>query len=214
MGGIKAYAKSILLACLILCAVGSLQGHRERVVSSRERATIRLINEAEKHVGIRESGGNNRGPWIKKYLAITGLKEGNPWCAAFQAYIHDHAEIPAPTSARVVDWFVSNVVWRSEWGDLQFTAEAGMVGGLYYQRQGRLGHIFLVVGQDQNNYYTIEGNTNGGGSNDGDGVYRMTRPKKSVAALADYCLSGKDFIDQYDVYLQKYLKNNGYNKQN
>ena len=37
---------------------------------------------------------------------------------------------------------------------------------------------------------------------DGDGFYRKIRSKKSIAILADYCVSGKDFITLYDKYLQ------------
>ena len=33
--------------------------------------------------GASEIGGNNKGPWVKKYLLPTGLGEGNSWCAAF-----------------------------------------------------------------------------------------------------------------------------------
>ena len=39
------------------------------------------INEL--NAGAGEEGGNNKGPWIKKYLQPTGLAEGNSWCAAF-----------------------------------------------------------------------------------------------------------------------------------
>lgn len=39
------------------------------------------INEL--NAGAGEQGGNNKGPWIKKYLQPTGLAEGNSWCAAF-----------------------------------------------------------------------------------------------------------------------------------
>lgn len=37
----------------------------------------------ELKAGAGEVGGNNRGPWVKKYLAPAGLPEGNPWCASF-----------------------------------------------------------------------------------------------------------------------------------
>ena len=37
-------------------------------------------------VGAREIGGNNKGPYVKKYLAPTGLAEGNSWCAAFMSW--------------------------------------------------------------------------------------------------------------------------------
>ena len=33
--------------------------------------------------GAGEEGGNNKGPWVRKYLQPAGLPEGNSWCAAF-----------------------------------------------------------------------------------------------------------------------------------
>ena len=37
----------------------------------------------ELNAGAGEVGGNNKGPWVKKYLQPVGLSEGNSWCAAF-----------------------------------------------------------------------------------------------------------------------------------
>ena len=35
---------------------------------------------------IREVGGNNHGPAVKRFLAEVGLPEGYAWCDAFQSY--------------------------------------------------------------------------------------------------------------------------------
>lgn len=37
-------------------------------------------------VGVKERGGNNRGPDVEKYLGAVGLGRGNPWCAAFTSW--------------------------------------------------------------------------------------------------------------------------------
>jgi hypothetical protein len=37
----------------------------------------------ELSAGAGEEGGNNKGPWVRKYLRPVGLSEGNSWCAAF-----------------------------------------------------------------------------------------------------------------------------------
>ena len=172
----------------------------------RERAANNLVAEAEKHIGVTEATGKNDGTEVERFLAITGLKKGQPWCAAFQAYIHDAAGLPAPHSARVVDWFKQNVVWEREWTMYGPEAKRGMVGALYYKDLGRYGHIVLIVGADKRNYYTIEGNTNSAGSREGEGVYRKIRTKESISALADYCINGRAFIKEYDAYIQKTMK--------
>ena len=72
-----------------------------------------------------------------------------------------------------------------------------MVIGLYYPHLGRLGHIGIVTGFDGKNIYTIEGNTNAAGSREGQGVYRKIRPLKTVAAMADYSVLGRQFDQRY-----------------
>jgi peptidoglycan hydrolase-like protein with peptidoglycan-binding domain len=42
------------------------------------------INEL--NAGAGEVGGNNKGPWVKKYLEPAGVSEGNSWCAAFVSW--------------------------------------------------------------------------------------------------------------------------------
>ena len=206
---VKRKAAVGLFLCLVLSLSFCFRAHSQRPVKAekqRDTASINLLAEAEKHLSVREATGANDGLWVRRYLRVTGLDEGYPWCAAFQAYIHQKAEIPAPRSARVVDWFAQNVVWKREFGARHVEARPGMVGALYYQNIGRLGHIFLIVGEDASNYYTIEGNTNGAGSREGDGVYRKIRSKKSIAALADYCVAPGDFIELYGNYLSKIEK--------
>lgn len=141
---------------------------------------------------------------ITKAMRLCGLRgdRGYAWCAASQAEIFDYANVPAPTSARVVDWFRQNVVWESNWQGEAFNALPGMVGALYYEDLGRYGHIVLIVGEDKNNYYTYEGNTNFWGSREGEGFYKKIRSKKDIDALADYCVNGKQFIELYDEFIR------------
>src|SRR5258706_371275 len=50
----------------------------------REKIVRAELAAAKLH--IHEVGGNNHGPWVKKFLAETGLPEGYAWCDAFQSY--------------------------------------------------------------------------------------------------------------------------------
>ena len=190
------------------CAFGAVWSNPERTVNIRERAATNVLQSAQRWLGVRELTGHNDHPMITSAMKLCGLpgNAGHAWCAASQAEIHETAGLHAPTSARVVDWFKQNVVWKKEWGAVPAFETRGMVGGLYYRNLGRYGHIVLIIGEDKNNYYCYEGNTNLAGSNEGDGFYKTIRPKKSIAVLADYCLSGKRFVDVYDDYLQKAMK--------
>lgn len=173
----------------------------------RNDAAEALFKSAERWVDVRELTGNNDHPMITKAMKLCGLDgdKGYAWCAAAQTEIHDYANVPAPYSARVVDWFVNNVVWKKEWGALPNINKKGMVGGLYYANLKRYGHIVLIVDEDDDNYYTLEGNTNFLGSREGDGFYKKIRRKTAISVLADYCLSGKLWFDEYENILKRQL---------
>ncbi len=153
-------------------------------------------------VGVREATGHNDGKEVEKYLRSVGLGKGYAWCAAFVAWSHKEVNIPNPESAWSPDWFRSNVVYRADWRKQNITVLPGMVAGIYFPDKKRIAHIFFIDSSDNNNYYTVEGNTNGAGSREGDGVYRKIRPKKSVYAIADYCFGTKEFIKQYHSIIQ------------
>ncbi|MBA4411141.1 MAG: hypothetical protein C0397_17200 [Odoribacter sp.] len=59
-----------------------------------------------------------------------------------------------------------------------------------------MAHVGLITGETKFSYTTIEGNTDDGGSREGDGVYARIRNKRSIHAIADYCMS-KDEKQKY-----------------
>lgn len=49
---------------------------------------MRLVEIALREVGVKEQGGENRGPEIERYQRATSLEPGAwPWCAAFVAWV-------------------------------------------------------------------------------------------------------------------------------
>jgi hypothetical protein len=151
------------------------------------RQTIQKVYSAE--IGVREQTGNNDGQRVEMYLATTGLGKGYPWCAAFVTWTMIQAKVKTPHSAYSPDWFISNVIYKQTWQKTYPEAKPGMVFGLYFASKKRIAHVGFIDGEDHNNYYTVEGNTNEAGSREGDGVYRKIRPKNTVYVIADYVLS-------------------------
>lgn len=153
----------------------------------------RLVEAAEKYVGIREATGNNDGAEVKKILKNVGLKEGYAWCAALQAIIHDDINLVNPHSAYCPDWFRSNVVYKKSLETFdKFQAKRGQVFGLWITNKGRVGHVGMLIGETKFSYTTIEGNTNGDGSDEGDGCYQKIRNKRSIYVVADYAMSREE----------------------
>ena len=159
-------------------------------VANADDNRSKLVSVAESQVGVREKTGKNDGKEVERYLRSTGLGKGYAWCAAFLTWCHNELSIPNPESAYSPDWFRSNVVYeRMQLKDMGFTSKPGQVFGLYFESKRRVAHVGMIVGETKFSYNTIEGNTNDGGSRDGDGVYKMIRNKRSIYVIADYCMS-------------------------
>lgn len=141
---------------------------------------------------IRETNGNNRGKWVETYqrAAEPPVPPGTAWCACFAAFRYKRAaeklKLPIPKnhcfSAYTPDWknwAIKNGLWIT---DDQAEAKPSLVQpgdcALFYRPKldgGRIGHIGIVTAVHSWGVETVEGNTNGGGSRDGDGVYAKHR---------------------------------------
>lgn len=139
--------------------------------------TAKVVAVAQKYeaAGIHEKGGNNRGPEVERLLARVGMSPGNAWCAATAWSIVDDAcmelgiDNPLPRSASV------HRLWEK--APYECKGQEPMPGTIFcHDAGGGLGHCGVVVGVDAAGIITIEGNTNKGGSREGDGVYRKRRP--------------------------------------
>jgi len=129
------------------------------------RAALRAaINELK--AGAGEEGGNNKGPWVRKYMEPAGLPDGYPWCAAFiswcflQAVGGNRRDMPFMYSAGARD--VYNQLKSKGWN---FSGDSGNVpkpGDIICWWRTSLasgnGHIGLVHHCQDGFLYTIEGN--------------------------------------------------------
>lgn len=139
----------------------------------KERAILvaAYLCDSEK---VREVGGNNRGPWVKKFLALCGLPEGNPWCAAFVNWCFVQAgavDLPQQP-ARVYSWWA----WALATGRATTKPVRGDVG-LWINPDGT-GHQFFFLMQIGPVIRTIEGNTTPGtlgNQREGNGCFRRFR---------------------------------------
>lgn len=137
----------------------------------------RALEIAATQIGVREAGGKNRGPQVDGYLVSVGLdpKAGSyAWCAAF---VHWSYEKAAAWLAIMNPWPRVAGVLRA-WDQLPSWARVKepLRGAVFFMDKGKgLGHCGFVEVVTPGGLVTIEGNTDGGGSREGDGVYRRTR---------------------------------------
>lgn len=133
--------------------------------SAAGRAALRKAI-AELNAGAREIGGNNKGPFVRKYLEPAGVPEGSSWCASFVSWCFLEAaggrkeRMPftyCPGARAILAQF-KDLGWakepRSDWlpepGDLVFWWRV--------QLRGWQGHIGFVHQVRDGVLYTIEGN--------------------------------------------------------
>jgi hypothetical protein len=172
---IKVIISVALFIAFLLCASMSL------------RAEVRsdLIKALNTQLNVRESSPN-RGPMVDKYLHSVGVNIPAPWCAAFVSFNLQAFKIANPNSAWSPDYAKKqDVIWTPKQSAIK--PQPADVFTLYYTKLRRVGHTGFYIGTDKSGYFiTIEGNTNGGGSRDGDGVYKKKREPGKIYAISRF----------------------------
>jgi hypothetical protein len=150
-----------------------------------------VLKVAGREVGVRESGGPNRGPRVDEYLRNVGLdptRGAYSWCASFVFFCFTRAASdlsvanPCFKTAGVLNLWHHAPDWARVLND-QGVGARGLVrpGAVFIvDHGGGKGHTGLIERVDHDSLLTIEGNTNAGGSREGDGVYRRVRPLSAI----------------------------------
>ena len=137
-------------------------------------------------IGVVEATGNNDGPEVESYLAVTGFSAGAPWCAAFVAWAYTINDVPNPRSAWSPSWFPpSNVIYTRGFKSGTYPQQ-GDVFGLYYANLGRIAHVGFVHQWGDKIVITVEGNTNEDGSREGNRVAMKRRPIRTIYKVSRY----------------------------
>lgn len=136
-------------------------------------------------VGVHE-GRDPDGTWNnhQRYSPETpGLEwsQDQPWCATFQAWAAHQLGMDAlwPMTASCLE----AVAWwkaRGQWSSYP------VLGGPFYLGPDGGTHTGTVVAYDADTITTVEGNSNPGGSPNGDGVYQRVRPRRGTGAPYGY----------------------------
>ena len=144
-----------------------------------------VVDNALADVGVLEATGKNDGPEVEKYLKHVHLGKGYAWCAAFVCYHLSGCEVSNPRSA----WSPKvESGGRRVWSPRKAVRPPlpGDVFSVYYSNLGRVGHVGFVTGLDGAYINTVEGNTSGPGSRDGDGVYARRRQLSKLYSITNY----------------------------
>ncbi|MBC7418346.1 MAG: peptidoglycan-binding protein [Pedobacter sp.] len=177
----------MLFGVLCLAAVGSYRMPHRNLLGADEQQRVRLLNIARTQIGVRERTGQNDGEQVERYLATTGLKKGQPWCAAFISWVFKEGGYNAPRTAWSPALFNTRVNTKKP--------ETCNIFGIWFPELKRIAHVGLIEKREGDWLISIEGNTNVPGSREGDGVYRKRRPFKNIYLISDW-LKGKELSDE------------------
>jgi len=136
-----------------------------------------LLVAARATLGVHEEGGKNRGPHVDEWNKDVGAALGSSWCASWCYGMHKIASravgvvnICPRTAGALKMWHMSAERYRRPLpapGDV-FVLDTGDPGGF-----GHVGIVELVT-PDGDTIVSLEGNTNGAGSREGDQVAKHT----------------------------------------
>lgn len=139
------------------------------------------MTEAFYHIGVKEIGGNNRGPMVEQFQAAVGpVGKYQPWCASFVWFCINRVGAEKcclkKTAHVMTMWSSAPLYARKKYG-----APGYLMVWRKYSADGKPmadGHIGIVREHMHGTVYScVEGNTgdDSGVSRDGDGVYLKTR---------------------------------------
>lgn len=150
-----------------------------------------FIHAVEACVGIREEGGNNKGPMVKLIQETLGGADSEAWCMAFMQTCIAYAEV----KTGIVSPIYPSEHCLTTWGSTPkkqrvktFPAQGAII--IWRHGSGPAGHTGMFSeSTDGKTMHAIEGNTEGGLSptgaveRDGGGVYFTSRSMKGTGNM-------------------------------
>jgi hypothetical protein len=151
-----------------------------------------IARAASSKVGVRESGGNNKGKELAPFFAADDYQpnatdDGYPWCAAFVCWC-----VQVALAGRMVSF--KRPTTPSAWGFEAWCKSVDRSVMLHKPHKGDIrrgdivvftfSHIGIAVGDASNGRVaTVEGNTDEAGSREGGGVFRKSRKLSEIRSV-------------------------------
>lgn len=145
-----------------------------------------LIEIASQYIGVKESGGDNKGSMVEIFQrAVDGKAQGESWCMAFVQYCVLEFEKQSATKSKIFRSEHCLTVWNNSPKELRLSKpEVGCLV-IWQFNSSSQGHVGIVTKVNVNTISTIEGNTGTGAAieRNGDGVYARVRSKTGGSSM-------------------------------
>lgn len=148
---------------------------------SRSAYVNLLRSQAGYHEGRDPSGNWNNLQKFSPATADLEWSQNQAWCHVFVSWGAD--ELGGRDVIPITASCAAGVAWwkaRGRWTDYP------VLGAPFYMGSAGQDHVGVVYAYDADSIFTIEGNTNSGGSYQGDGVYQRVRPRRGAGSPYGY----------------------------
>ena len=154
-----------------------------------KQPTAIMLAAAKACVGIREQGGNNKGPLVSLMQDTVGGPDPWAWCMSFVQTCVAYAELKSGRKSPLAASEHCMSVWNAN--KLQRETSNPSAGSIVIWQKGdtQSGHTAFFVGLENGEMSTVEGNTESGiGASgkverDGGGVYECRRSIKGTPSM-------------------------------
>lgn len=137
---------------------------------------VSLVEVAQKYVGVKEKGGDNKGPEVERFQkAVDGKAQGEPWCMAFVQFCIKEAKL----QSKIFESEHCLTVWNKTPKEQRLKEPVPGCLVIWQYGDTTNGHVGIVTAVFKNSIHTIEGNTGDGKGivREGDGVYARNRSR-------------------------------------
>lgn len=157
----------------------------DTTISKEQELRNELVALVEVDLGERETDGPNRSKMIDRINKRLGVPLGSPYCIggllvrAVEVLCTKHGFVNpvVMTAGTQKFWRKAPEKFKKLKGN---KAKKGDIGILVNKDDPGHGHAFMFREDETNVQLTIEYNTNGAGSRNGDGVYRLQRSSEGT----------------------------------
>lgn len=164
-------------------------GYYHEAVKNKNARLI-FILAAQACVGIREIGGNNKGPIVELIQETIGGADKEPWCMSFVQTCLAFAEYKTGIASKVAPGELCSAVWNQTPKSMRVKKipAAGAIA-IWVYPPGTKGHTGVVIEYIGPKMATVEGNTEKGLNTkgqierEGGGVYAPERSTKSTPKM-------------------------------
>lgn len=161
----------------------ALNGAAQEAIKNKDARSL-MIYAAEACVGIREEGGNNRGPMVSLIQDTVDGPDHVAWCMSFVQTCIAYAEVKTGVKSPVAVSEHCLTTWVNTPKSQRvkvYPARGAII--IWQHGTSQAGHTGFFLEGTTTKMSTVEGNTGDANMREGDGIYKRERSLKANGSM-------------------------------